>query len=266
MRLSQETIDFAKKYYLQKPDDWDQRYVYMNNQYMQLKCFKFVGDEFISVLKNYKQENKKMIGPKSWKALQEKELDTFCQDDMKTALEILEMKKAQAFGTKKSSNTSRKFSKEAMNACMELQGDIKNDDHTAAIISHKETQPEAKDKPGRKKKGVPTKYVEEEGKEESEILDTPKEHKIKSSIKKRSRKPSLTGKAKVALTFDTNTFAENKEETRPKEHSPQRSRLNNILDTLRTKNMERIHKLHDSDSALDQPGPSFYTKPQYNIR
>jgi len=259
MRLSQETIDFAKKYYLQKPDDWEHRYVYMNNQYMQLKCFKFIGDEYMPVVKNVKQMKK------SCNFTPEEKPHLFYKGETKNAKEILAMKQAQAFGNQRSSNTSRKFSKEAMNACMEPTEATEYEKQPTAII---ETQAVEIQIPGRKKKTLPTKYVEEEKEENTKDESPPKEHKIKSSIKKRSRKPSLTGKAKVALSFDTNTFVENKEEARPKEHSPQRNRLNNILDTLRTKNMERIHQLHDSDSAIDheQPGPSHHTKPQYNIR
>jgi len=259
MRLSQETIDFARKYYLQKPDDWEHRYLYMNNQYMQLKCFKFIGDEYMPVVKNVKQMNKKscILTP-------DEKPHLFYKGETKNAKEILAMKQAQAFGNQRSSNTSRKFSKEAMNACMEPTEATEYEKQPTAII---ETQPVEIHKPGRKKKALPTKYVEEE-EEDTKDESPPKEHKIKSSIKKRSRKPSLTGRAKVALSFDANAFVENKEEARPKEHSPQRNRLNNILDTLRTKNMERIHQLHDSDSAIDheQAGPSHHTKPQYNIR
>jgi len=237
MRLSQETIDFARKYYLQKPEDQDQCYIYMNNQYMQLKCFKFITDEQIPAMQNLKRGTKK---DKS---------ESLQKNESKNVEEILSMKKAQVSKNQKSSSTSRKFSKEAVSACM-----LENKDTTPGSINIIKTK-EVRD----------NRELKSSGKVNGEVENSQKEHKIKSSIKKRTRKPILTGRAKVALSFDTNTF-ENKEGKKPKEHSPQRNRLNNILDTLRTKNIEKIHQLHDSDSAADQPGPSRPTRQRFTIR
>jgi len=166
------------------------------------------------------------------------------------------MKKAQISEKQKSSNTSRKFSNEAISACKE-----DNKGSRSRSRNTMETKLVEEVKEDLTKKFEPSKYLEKE-----ESHSSPKEHKIKSAIKKRSRKPSLSGKAKVALSFENNTFVDNQEEKRSKEHSPQRNRLNNILDTLRTKNIEKIHQLHDSDSAADQAGPSRTTRRHCNIR
>jgi len=218
MRLSQETIDFAKNYYLKKPESWEEKHVYINNCYMQLKCFKFVSDESIPQIKNQRLSKKKLA--------EVRESINSSQNCSNNAAISGEKENSNLKTAKNTTHSSREH-----DTLAKISGHQMTED-----CGVKERQPIM----------CTDNQSEESIEADSNLLVTQKHHRIKSSITKRPRKPSFTGKTKIAMNLSADALSQTKLLGKSKGLAPQRNRLNNILDNLRTKNLERNSSQSDS--------------------